>query len=92
MKKTTPPAAANGPDMTKEYRKELKKLGQKKKFLVRSLARQANATARAISKIEIAAVREIRALKKATAKLDSGLEKEIAHISKRQAILVGRLS
>ncbi len=89
-KKTTTPATA--PNMTKEYRKELKKLGQKKKFLVRSLARQANATGLAIIKIENAAAREIRALKKAVAKLDSGLEKEIALISKRQAILVGRLS
>ena len=78
--------------MSKQYRQELKKLETKKKFLVRSLARQARATERAINKIEIAAVREIRALKKATAKLDSGLDKEIGIIAKRQAILIGRLS
>jgi len=84
MKKTTAPQTTTAPDMRKEFRKELTALGKKKKFLVRSQA--------AISKIETAAVREMRALRKADAKLDAGLNKEIAIIAKRQAILVGRLS
>ena len=78
--------------MTKQYRFELAKLAKKKKFLVRSQARIARTTQRHVNKIEIAAVRDIRALKKANSKLAAGLEKEIAIITKRQSILVGRLS
>lgn len=78
--------------MSREYRQELKKLETKKRFLVRSQARQTRSTQREINRIETAAVRDMRAVIKSAAKLTDGLEKEIAIIAKRQAILVGRLS
>ena len=90
MKTTTPPATA--PNMTREYRKELRALETQIRRAANDSARHERATQRAIAKIETAAVREIRSVKKQATKLAKGTAKQLSIFAKRQAILLGRLA
>ena len=95
MKKTTLPAPASpvtGPNMSKQYRKELRALDTQIRRASRDQIRHHRATGRAVAKIENIAVAQIRAIKRESAKLDKGTVKQLAAFQKRRAILIGRLS
>ena len=95
MKKTTLPAPASpaaGPNMSKQYRKELRSLTTQLNRASRDQKRHRRATERAVARIEDAAARQIRAIKREATKLDRGTVKQLAAFAKRRAILVGRLS
>jgi len=92
MKKTPLPAAASGPDMSKQYRKELRALETQMGRASRDQIRHHRATQRSIARVENAAVAQIRAINRVSAKLDKGTVKQLAALQKRRAILIGRLS
>ena len=94
MKKTTPPPAspAKGPNMAREYRRELRALGTQIRKIQTAQHRAHRAKARDIARIENLAVAQIRAIHRAADKLDRGSIKQAQALSKRQAILIGRLS
>ena len=95
MKKTPLPAPASpaaGPNMSKQYRKELRALDTQIRRASRDQIRSHRAAGRAVAKIENAAVAQIRAIKREAAKLDKGTVKQLAAFQKRRAILIGRLA
>ncbi len=95
MKKTTLPAPASpltGPNMKKQYLKEFRACDTQIRRASRDQRKHHRSTERAIAKVENAAVAQIRAIKRESAKLDKGTEKQLAAFVKRRAILVGRLS
>lgn len=95
MKKTnnqeprTTPAA---PNMAREYRRELRALGTQIRKIQTAQHRSHRAKARDIARIENLAVAQIRAIRRAADKLDRGTIKQAQALTKRQAILIGRLS
>jgi hypothetical protein len=104
MKKpTTPTTQPSGPNMAKQYRKELRaldtqirraKADRDRHILATERARGKAlvAACRACDKIDKAASREICAINRTFTRLNKGTEKQIAAFQKRQAILLGRLS
>ncbi|MEI6034498.1 MAG: hypothetical protein WCS65_09490 [Verrucomicrobiae bacterium] len=88
----TEPLAPSGPNMAREYRKELRALETQIGRAYRDNTRHEAATIRKVSKVENAAVREIRAIKSTANKLAKGTKKQIDAFLARQAILLGRLS
>ena len=96
MKKTksaaAPASPVTGPNMSKQYRKELRALETQMGRASRDQIRHHRATGRAVAKIENVAVAQIRAIKRESAKLDKGTVKQLAAFQKRRAILIGRLS
>ncbi len=103
MKKTKPLAATNGPDMRKEYRKELRALDTQirrasrdrerhTQCVKRSLAWITKSATRQIAKINALYIRDKKAIEREAAKLDKGTLKQLAAFEKRREILTGRLS
>lgn len=97
------PQVSSSPNMTKQYRKELRALATQIRKAKRDQAAHARDTARhvgrltranerAIARSRAASVREIRACLRTEVLLNKGTEKQIAAFQKRQAILIGRLS
>lgn len=80
MKKPKP-AATSGPDMSKQYRKELRGLNTQLRKLARTHRTIQRDTDKAITRVLRECERQIR-----------GLDKQAIGCERRKAILIGRLS
>ena len=87
---TTTPAPT--PNMTREYKKELRALEREMKKANRDRSHMYHRLDRDIARIETCASQDIRSLRREAAKRDKGTLKQIAAYEKRHAILIGRLS
>ena len=92
MKSPTTTVPATTPNMTREYKKELRALEREIKKASRDRSRMYHRLDRDIARIETCASQDIRTLRRDSAKFDKGTLKQLAAFAKRKAILIGRLS
>lgn len=92
MKPTKEKAAAATPDMTAQFKKELREIGKAESDLAREIKRTHARTIKDCKRISACAISDIKTMQRAEAKLHKGWTKTALGLARRRMILEGRLS